>query len=92
MNCCPNCGGTLIHLDEDRTICDTCEWPDIPPRTCYDCGEPLRDDQAFLLLLEQTPTANATPTRTTGDFVASDGSAAAQEYVFPPVPLIPTSP
>jgi hypothetical protein len=56
-------------------------------------GEPLRDDQAFVVLLEQTAAvAPVVPTRTTGDFLASDTPESAREYVFPPVPLIPTQP
>ncbi len=56
-------------------------------------GEPLRDDQAFLMLLEQSPVQSKTvPTRTTGDFIAGDVQESAREYVFPPVPLIPTHP
>ena len=57
-------------------------------------GEPLRDDQAFVVLLERpvAPAPVAVPTVTTGDFLAPNPNAQPREYVFPPVPLIPTSP
>lgn len=56
-------------------------------------GEPLRDDQAFVILLEQTTAGAPTvPTRTTGDFLPSGTREPAREYIFPPVPLIPTQP
>ena len=56
-------------------------------------GEPLRDDQAFIVLLERptAPVATALPTRTTGDFLPPVAETVAREFVFPPVPLIPTS-
>jgi serine phosphatase RsbU (regulator of sigma subunit)/anti-sigma regulatory factor (Ser/Thr protein kinase) len=58
-------------------------------RFCH--GEPLRDDQAFIVLREQQPSPPPpAPTRTTGDFRAPDANAAPRKYVFPPVPLIPT--
>ncbi len=34
-------------------------------------GEPLRDDQAFIVLLEQPRATSLAPTRTTGDFITS---------------------
>ncbi len=56
-------------------------------------GEPLRDDQAFVVLLEEPTTAPAAPiTQTTGDFLATDAATTAQKFVFPLMPAIPTHP
>jgi serine phosphatase RsbU (regulator of sigma subunit)/anti-sigma regulatory factor (Ser/Thr protein kinase) len=59
----------------------------------FGAAQPLRDDQAFVILLEQFPIANGAPaTRTTGDFLAGSGAPeTAQNYVFAPsAPLTPT--
>jgi len=57
----------------------------------YGRGQPLRDDQAFLVLTENAlPAGSATtPTRTTGDFVGTETAQAAQNFEFPP--LLPAS-
>lgn len=56
-------------------------------------GEPLRDDQAFVVLLEQPTTGLPVPiTRTTGDFIATDATATAQKFIFTPLSGTPTHP
>lgn len=56
-------------------------------------GEPLRDDQAFVVLLEQAPLPPPAPiTRTTGDFIAGATTATAQKFIFTPPSGIPTHP
>lgn len=54
------------------------------------CGhEPLRDDQAFIVALEQAggSPSSAQTTRTTGDFLGRKTTRAAQTYIFPATPL-----
>jgi serine phosphatase RsbU (regulator of sigma subunit)/anti-sigma regulatory factor (Ser/Thr protein kinase) len=61
----------------------------------FSAGEPLRDDQAFVVLLENAPTPNPARgpnTRTTGDFLATDTTPTAQNFLFPNRPSIPTPP
>lgn len=57
----------------------------------FSAGEPLRDDQAFVVLLEHATAAagsKAPFTRTTGDFIARDPDAVVQPFVFPNRPTI----
>lgn len=57
-------------------------------------GEPLRDDQAFLVLREEsTATKRPKPaTATTGDFLAGGPEIPTRAYIFPPLPVLPPLP
>jgi serine phosphatase RsbU (regulator of sigma subunit)/anti-sigma regulatory factor (Ser/Thr protein kinase) len=55
-------------------------------------GQPLRDDQAFVVLLENVRTPAAVPTRTTGDFVGSSSVDATQNFEFPSLARASTPP
>lgn len=51
-------------------------------------GEPLRDDQAFVVLLESTSPAFRSATRTTGDFLEANATAPRHEFTFPSPPPV----
>lgn len=57
-------------------------------------GEPLRDDQAFLILAEHGAAAPARGplTATTGDFLPPAPDAPARNFIFSPLPPLSTAP